>query len=152
MEHGHDSQEVEVLVVFADDDTDRTLLPKKIIVVDPEDFVLKTHEMRKAYAIGEQAKAEVAPARSAFGCLQSAIVGLLSAILCETPQEGTPEREACVSQLGGERGILEKVTGLAEEGHMRGTGPATDPRSPSSPVCRPRSFGRQPMDKAQRTA
>ena len=62
--HGHDLKEVDILIVLNDDCEDVILgmkptewkkrLPKKIIKVDPEDFVKATHEMRKDYAIKKQ--------------------------------------------------------------------------------------------------
>jgi len=60
VQHGHPT-DVDFLIVFKEEyvgsvkgmqpEEWKKLLPKKIIVIDPKDFIVSTHEMRKEYAI-----------------------------------------------------------------------------------------------------
>ncbi len=92
--HKHDPKGADILVLLVDDDTDRSLLPKKIITVDVEDFVFATHEMRKAYAMEKKTDAEAAPVLMAFAGIKLALSHLWSLAGGETTYDGTPEGEA----------------------------------------------------------
>lgn len=48
--HKHDKNKVDIMIVMADDDTPRELLPRTIIVVDPVELEERTREARRHYA------------------------------------------------------------------------------------------------------
>ena len=102
--HGHRKNEVDILIVL-NDDADEVLgmkpaewrkhLPEKIIVVDPEDFVKSTHEMRKEYAIRKQLeRGAFLPMNHPFYRIKNAFAKLWHLLVEEAPYEGTPEAEA----------------------------------------------------------
>lgn len=104
--HRHDSNEVDILIVLNDDTTDEVLgmpptewrkcLPKKIIVVDPEDFVKSTHEIRKNYAVKKQKENKLFLEILPFISIKGAFATLWNLLVEETPYEdkGTPETDA----------------------------------------------------------
>lgn len=98
VKHGHDPRKADILIVLGEDDTDRSLLPKTIIKVDPRDFVDSTHEMRKEYAIKREAEqkefVKSLPYRMAITGIKSAFSTLYGRLVDETPLKGTPEAEA----------------------------------------------------------
>jgi len=101
LNHGHNKDEVDVLIVMADDETPRNLLPKKIMIVDAEDLVKKTHEARKDYAINvapitqarreAEAKANRDPALYMLGGIVGALSSLHGVLFGDEFYEGTPE-------------------------------------------------------------
>lgn len=107
--HRHDPKEVDILIVLNNDCTDVILgmkpiewkkcLPKKIIKVDPEDFVKSTHERRKAYAIEKQKEREVFIELTPFFRIKRALAQIYDFFMEETEgQEAErlygPEAEA----------------------------------------------------------
>lgn len=58
VKHKHDPKEIDILIVFGYNKTNRKSLPKKIIKVDAEDFLKETREVRKRHAILTQEKQE----------------------------------------------------------------------------------------------
>lgn len=50
LNHGHNKDDIDFLIVMADDETPRELLPKNIIIVDPVDLEEKTRDARRYYA------------------------------------------------------------------------------------------------------
>jgi hypothetical protein len=102
--HKHDPDEVDILIVLKDNITDevygmsppewRERLPKRIITVDPEDFVKSTHPMRKAYAIKKQSEREAFVTLLPFVRIKGALATLWDVLAGEVPYEGTPEAEA----------------------------------------------------------
>jgi len=127
VEHGHNPHEVDFLIVEADDDTDRILLPKNIIVVDPEDFVKQTYEWRRDYAIEARKRREAQEAQmeSPFFRVREAI-GTLWMLLAEVKQEvfeGTPESEGFGEAL--DRVSIAYLKALDEESIKRLREPGT---------------------------
>lgn len=97
---GHDKSEVDILIVMADDDTPRALLPKTIKVVDAEEFVKKTHDARTAYRKYAQARDEALqkvfhdPTLFMLGRLEGALRSLYGLVFEEEIHEGTPEDDS----------------------------------------------------------
>ncbi len=102
--HRHDPNEVNILIVLNNDITDEVLgmkptewrksLPKKIIVVDPEDFIKLTHEMRKKYAVEKKEEYEALPYRTHISGIKDALAGLYKALIEEVPYKGPLQEEA----------------------------------------------------------
>jgi hypothetical protein len=106
--HGHDPNKVDILITLNNDITGevrgmkptewRKLLPKKIIVVDPEDFIKSTHEMRKNYALKkeEERKKEYAKLRYIIRIegIKRAFVDLYRALIEEEPYKDPLQEEA----------------------------------------------------------
>ena len=90
--HDHDPKEVDILIVLADDDTDRKLLPKKIIKVDAEDFIKETHEIRKSYAIKKQKEREAFTKLLPFFRIKSALASLYDLFVEETKGQEADRR------------------------------------------------------------
>lgn len=101
--HRHNPNEVDILIVLNDDNAGEVLgmkpvewrkrLPKKIILVDPEDFLRSTHEMRKDYAIAKSREREAILKLLPFFRIKHAFAILWSLLIEETPYEGTPEAD-----------------------------------------------------------
>ncbi|MCQ4574625.1 MAG: hypothetical protein NOU37_05200 [Candidatus Brocadiales bacterium] len=91
--HGHNPKEVDILIILNDDDTDRSLLPKKIIKIDSKDFVLATHERRRDYAIEKQKDIEVFFKMLPFNLIKKALATLWHLLIEEIPSEDTPESD-----------------------------------------------------------
>ena len=102
--HRHDPRRVDILVVLNDDTSGEVLgmkpiewrerLPKKIIVVDPEDFVKETHTIRKEYALKKREERRVLESLFSFFRIKRAFARLWGFLIEEVPYEGTAEVEA----------------------------------------------------------
>jgi len=100
LSHGHDKHKVDILIVMADDETPRALLPKTIKVVDAKELVMKTHDARKSYREYAQARDEALqkvfhdPTLFTLGQLEGALRNLYGMIFEEEIYEGTPEDDS----------------------------------------------------------
>jgi len=103
IQHKHDHNEVDILITMNADykgtvrgkkPTEwKKLLPKKIIVVDPEVFIKKTHEMRKTYAIKKEKQTEMQLFMLPFYSVSRSLRSLYGIITEQEFYEGTPEDE-----------------------------------------------------------
>lgn len=102
--HKHDPDRVDILIVLNDDTSGTVLrmsshewrkrLPKKIIKVDPEDFVKSTYPMRKEYAEKKQCERKAFEGLFPFLNIKSALSILWGLLIEELPLEDSPEAEA----------------------------------------------------------
>lgn len=102
--HDHNKKDVDILIIETDDETDRKLLPEKIIIIDPEDFIKSTHEVRKRYAIRkrgeEKLENKIRPFRILFYRIKSAFYNLWIIKRNDLPLEETPEADALEGVIG----------------------------------------------------
>ena len=99
--HKHDVKCYDILVVLKDNtDIDvkgmnpkewRKKIPKKIIVVDHVDFIMKTHPARKEYAIKKQKEYKVLMKIMPFIWIKRSISKMYQELLDDIPLEDTPE-------------------------------------------------------------
>lgn len=105
VKHKHNPNEVDILIILSNEDDGCRIrgmtrekwerhLPKKIIPINPEDFVKSTHEMRKDCAIKKQKEENEFTKLLPFLRIKSAFGRLWNLLIEEIPNEGTPEYKA----------------------------------------------------------
>lgn len=104
LNHGHNKDEVDFLIVMADDETPRKRLPKNIIIVDSEDLEEKTRDARRIYAMNvgpvldalreEKQRAFHDPVLQMLGTITHALRNLYARVFEEEIYEDTPEDDS----------------------------------------------------------
>ena len=109
--HGHDVDDVDMLVVLHDDSESpreilgesstewREKLPQHIEVVDPRDFIPETHRERRDYALAKQGERDVMEATFPLLAIGNALTVLYQFSVSDQPADGTTEARRFANAL-----------------------------------------------------